>query len=72
MMPNFKALFQSRKALLALSGIIVTIANKYLGSPLSIEEVVSMMSLLGLVIWGIAYEDAALKGNESLTVEEKE
>lgn len=60
-MDNLKRLFQSRKALIALTGIIAAVVNELTGRPVDQEIILSALGLIGLVIFGIAWEDAAEK-----------
>ena len=68
MINGIKLLFKSRRALLALAGIIAAVSNGIFGKVISDEIVMSCLGLIGLVVFGIAWEDAALKKN----VENKE
>lgn len=65
MLDNVKRLFASRKAIVALSGIIAAVANELFGRPVNQEIVLTSLGLVGLVVFGIAWEDSAEKANSN-------
>jgi len=59
-----RGLLKSRKFWLAVAGVLVPILNEVCGIGLDSAEIGAALGVLAAAIIGIAWEDAAEKGNQ--------
>lgn len=67
-MDGFKSLLRSRKVLVALVGLLGVVLSHYAALPLEVQAAIIVLAYA--VIDGISREDAALKANPTVTVDD--